>query len=115
MNDTRKLAKHIQDALNVNSAYLMNDRWLGDRWLGVIEEAIEKNSTDPSILSALQQFTGFAHAKQGYDVESLAEAMGLTREEWNKIKDEVDASDADKEAIEEWLDQVDESLDDDHE
>jgi len=37
---------------------------------------------------AIQQLTGFVHAKEGFDVISLIEAMGLRKEEWFKIRDE---------------------------
>jgi len=35
---------------------------------------------------AEQQLTGFAHAKAGYEVPALAESMGLTKYEWEAIK-----------------------------
>lgn len=38
---------------------------------------------------AVQQLIGFAHARNGYDVASLAESMGLTGEEWDAIKGQV--------------------------
>lgn len=46
---------------------------------------------------ALAQFTGFAHAKNGYGIIDLVNSMGLTEEEWDEIKnDEIKIlSDAD--------------------
>ena len=35
---------------------------------------------------------GFTHAKRGYSIESLAESMGLTQKEWEKIKTEYPES-----------------------
>lgn len=35
---------------------------------------------------AEQQLIGFAHAAQGYDLEQLVSAMGLTKKEWDVIK-----------------------------
>ena len=35
---------------------------------------------------AEQQLTGFAHARAGHDVEALAEGMGLSISEWERIK-----------------------------
>ncbi len=33
------------------------------------------------------QLTGFAHRQKGYSIQSLASSMGLTKKEWNKIKE----------------------------
>lgn len=38
--------------------------------------------------AALQQITGFRHARYGYSFRSLIETMGLTEKEWGKIKKE---------------------------
>ena len=35
---------------------------------------------------AAQQLTGFAHARAGYSITSLADGMGLTAKEWEAIK-----------------------------
>ena len=35
---------------------------------------------------ARQQLIGFTHSSNGYDIISLAEAMGLTKQEWADIK-----------------------------
>jgi hypothetical protein len=40
------------------------------------------------IIQAEQQLTGFAHAYQGYDITSLIEAMNLTVEEWEELKED---------------------------
>lgn len=40
----------------------------------------------PQCECAEQQLTGFTHAKEGNDIESLAVSMGLTLDEWEKIK-----------------------------
>lgn len=37
---------------------------------------------------ASQQLTGFVHAKQGFDVISLIESMGLRVEEWEQLRNE---------------------------
>jgi hypothetical protein len=39
------------------------------------------------LMKAEQQLTGFAHARQGYDVISLAQAMALRPEEWEALKE----------------------------
>ncbi len=33
-----------------------------------------------------QQLIGFAHARRGYQINSLAEEMGLTKKEWEVLK-----------------------------
>ncbi|RDY57544.1 hypothetical protein [Flagellimonas nanhaiensis] len=33
-----------------------------------------------------QQLLGFCHAKQGYNLESLIDSMGLTNDEWQDMK-----------------------------
>ena len=33
------------------------------------------------------QLVGYAHAKRGYEIESLVGNMGLKKSEWKKIKD----------------------------
>ena len=38
------------------------------------------------IKKAEQQFLGFVHAKRGYDIISLVEAMALTEDEWYEIE-----------------------------
>ena len=35
---------------------------------------------------AEQQLTGYMYAKAGFSIEALAASMGLTAEEWEKIK-----------------------------
>lgn len=40
-----------------------------------------------SIQMAEQQLTGFFHARAGFSLESLAEGMGLTQEEWVAVKE----------------------------
>jgi len=35
---------------------------------------------------AIQQFIGFHHASMGFSIESLAQEMGLTAEEWEVIR-----------------------------
>jgi len=35
---------------------------------------------------AIQQFIGFHHAAMGFSIETLAENMGLTVEEWEEIR-----------------------------
>ena len=46
-------------------------------------------ATKKQIEFAEQQLVGFAHARAGYDVEQLAESMGLTKHEWEVLKDRV--------------------------
>lgn len=45
---------------------------------------------------AEQQLVGFAHAKAGYDIEQLAESMGLTAKEWDALKGRVRLAAGDK-------------------
>ena len=50
------------------------------------------------------QLIGFAHAKQGYDIESLVRSMGLQPEEWEELKEEdIGLTDAQKKEIEKCL------------
>lgn len=41
---------------------------------------------DNELEMAEQQLTGYMYAKAGYSIETLAASMGLTAEEWEKIK-----------------------------
>lgn len=41
---------------------------------------------------AIQQFTGYYLGSNGFPVAELVSSMGLTREEWNRIKKDVDDS-----------------------
>ena len=53
------------------------------------------NASIPDILVllglefAIQQITGFHHARQGNGITSLVEAMGLLADEWMEIKERV--------------------------
>ena len=38
---------------------------------------------------AIQQFTGYHHAYQGFPVTELATSMGLDEEEWELLKPEM--------------------------
>ena len=64
--------------------------WL--KWFDMGKKAIEM---------AEQQLTGFAAARAGESIESLAGSMGLTASEWDKIKSlgNVLLSRADEEAL----------------
>lgn len=48
---------------------------------------------------AVQQLIGFAHARAGYDVQSLAESMGLTGNEWAAMKSDVKLRPEDEAAL----------------
>lgn len=50
---------------------------------------------------AEQQLLGFAHAKAGYSVVDLADAMGLTKKEWDVLQDIVSLSLSDKNELNE--------------
>jgi hypothetical protein len=39
------------------------------------------------MIMAEQQLTGFFHGRSGYNLRSLIEAMGLTKEEFQEMKD----------------------------
>ncbi len=41
---------------------------------------------DKNLAFAAQQLTGFCHGRDGYSVGSLCEAMGMDKEEWEKLK-----------------------------
>lgn len=45
---------------------------------------------------AEQQLVGFRHAKDGYSLISLIEAMGLTKKEWTTMQKTHDLSNLDK-------------------
>lgn len=47
---------------------------------------LESELKDFEIEKAEQQLTGYVHAKRGYDIESLVSSMGLTENEWSKIR-----------------------------
>lgn len=52
---------------------------------------------------AEQQLLGYLHAKRGYDLIALIEAMGLSEKEWIEINKEanLDITDEEKEEVEE--------------
>jgi plasmid maintenance system antidote protein VapI len=45
------------------------------------------------------QLIGFVHASKGYGINELAEAMGLTKSEWLKLRSHIDLKPSDKEAL----------------
>ena len=49
---------------------------------------------------ALAQFTGYHLGNRGYDISELVSSMGLTEEEWKKVKKEEDTN-LDEDEIEE--------------
>lgn len=50
---------------------------------------------------ALAQLTGFAHASRGFSIKELAESMGLTKEEWIKLKNKAGLKSLDEEDLDE--------------
>jgi len=52
---------------------------------------------------ALQQFIGFRHAVMGFSIESLAQEMGLTTEEWEVIRDDCVFTESDLEALDKYF------------
>lgn len=56
----------------------------------VIEPINSKLNMGPTNLHGLEQaemqFRGFFHAREGYSLEELISSMGLTKEEWEKMK-----------------------------
>lgn len=49
---------------------------------------MNKEAQQLALLEA--QLTGFAHAKNGYSIESLIDAAGVTLKEWEKLLDQYD-------------------------
>jgi hypothetical protein len=47
------------------------------------------NDNDVELEMAVQQFIGYGHAAQGYSVIDLAEAMGLTKTEYEQIAGDI--------------------------
>lgn len=52
---------------------------------------------------AEQQFIGFVHAKEGYNLISLVEAMGLTEDEWDRLRLETGLLDNQVEEIDDFF------------
>ena len=48
------------------------------------------------LLQAEAQLIGFAHASRGYSIKALAGAMGLTKNEWVKLRNNVFLKESDK-------------------
>lgn len=42
------------------------------------------------------QLLGFAHASKGYSIKDLAQAMGLSKKEWLKLRHSIDLKPSDK-------------------
>ena len=51
-----------------------------------LERALAQQKDEMAIEKAEQQLLGFKHGKQGYDLTSLIESMGLTLKEWEVMK-----------------------------
>lgn len=52
---------------------------------------------------AEHQLLGFAHAKAGYSVVQLADAMGLTSREWSALQDKVHLSPSDTHELNDYF------------
>lgn len=52
---------------------------------------------------AQQQFVGYQHGVAGHGIESLAEGMGLTAEEWAALRETSGLSDSDKQALDRYF------------
>lgn len=52
---------------------------------------------------AAQQLIGYAHGKRGYSVTQLAEAMGLSAREWEKLRDDVTLPKGDAEELDDYF------------
>lgn len=55
------------------------------RYMKVFSPAITDNQKMMESF-AIQQLTGYEHARHGFDVTSLIDSMGLTKQEWHRIK-----------------------------
>lgn len=55
---------------------------------------------------ARAQFDGYSHAFRGFSAKKLAEAMGLKKSEWKKLRDKVDLQEWDKREIDELFKHV---------
>ena len=51
------------------------------------------------LLQAEAQLVGFAHASKGFTIESLAVGMGLTKNEWVKLRNDVYLKASDKDDL----------------
>ena len=48
---------------------------------------------------AESQLIGFGHASKGYDIKDLANAMGLSKNEWKKLRENKYLKDSDREEL----------------
>jgi len=59
-----------------------------NEWIkSIISSALEEQIKDVMKIFAIQQFTGM-HYSEGRNVYAVCQGMGLTAEEWNKIKED---------------------------
>jgi len=52
---------------------------------------------------AIQQFIGFRHAAMGFSIESLAQEMGLTAEEWEVIRADCIFTESDLKTLDKYF------------
>lgn len=52
---------------------------------------------------AEQQLIGFAHAKAGFSAASLAEAMGLSAQEWATLRERVTLAKSDERELDSYF------------
>jgi hypothetical protein len=76
-------------AMKISSTILINK-------INIIEKKLSK---EKQIELAVQQMTGFKLGKWGAEPTELVSSMGLTKEEWDYIKENEDSGRLDKEDI----------------
>ena len=57
------------------------------------------NNKSEQLLQAEAQLIGFTHASKGFTINSLADSMGLTKNEWKKLRKYVDLKASDKDDL----------------
>ena len=52
---------------------------------------------------AIAQLIGFHHGAHGFTIKSLVDSMGLTKSEWNKIKDLAYLNESEVQDVDEYF------------
>ncbi len=75
MKYERKLSDEQMDAVKANVDSIISDL------ISEVEEEMKLNMAE-------QQLLGFHHRNVGYEIESLCEDMGLTKKEFDKLREQ---------------------------
>ncbi len=91
MKDLKNKVKDILNTKDIeNIETILAFDGLGTKIMNLLRAVEASDAADAELDKAEAQLLGFYHAKQGYDVISLIESMGLSSNEWEAIKTKYD-------------------------